>query len=225
MKNFCDKFCYKRFNYYNNRELKIKQTRDWVINNKERVAKYKREYFQNNYIPKRGELNQEQKEIIERLKKEGRRIWANENSRKPEVQEKIKAYRRLPHVKKRQLEKWKRWAKENKEQLKIRSRLQSHLKKEIKRYIKRQEPKIPNKPLELSFSITARHLYNTIPEDYGKIKYHIDHIRPICSFDLSKPEECLKAYSIENTRWLTAEENLKKGAKDKLMSRRRKNAK
>ena len=50
-------------------------------------------------------------------------------------------------------------------------------------------------------------------------EYHIDHIRPLCSFNFIKKdgstnlEEIKKAFAPENHQWLTAEENIEKGSK------------
>jgi len=43
--------------------------------------------------------------------------------------------------------------------------------------------------------------------------YHIDHIIPLCSFDLTKLKEIKKAFAPENHQWLLAENNLKKGGR------------
>ena len=47
--------------------------------------------------------------------------------------------------------------------------------------------------------------------------WHIDHIKPLCSFDLSNPKEVKKAFDPTNHRWLTAEDNIKKSHLDKNM--------
>lgn len=47
--------------------------------------------------------------------------------------------------------------------------------------------------------------------------WHVDHIKPLCSFDLTKLSEVKKAFSPENHRWLTAEDNIKKSHLDKKM--------
>lgn len=43
--------------------------------------------------------------------------------------------------------------------------------------------------------------------------WHIDHIKPCASFDLSKPEEQQKCFNFSNLQPLWAEDNFKKGAK------------
>jgi hypothetical protein len=43
--------------------------------------------------------------------------------------------------------------------------------------------------------------------------YHIDHIRPLCSFDFDELSQVREAFAPENHQWLTAEENLRKGDK------------
>lgn len=45
--------------------------------------------------------------------------------------------------------------------------------------------------------------------------YAIDHIRPLCSFDLTDPEQVRQAFSPENHRWLTTEENQRKATRER----------
>lgn len=42
--------------------------------------------------------------------------------------------------------------------------------------------------------------------------WHIDHIQPLCSFDLRDIKQVQTAFAPENHQWLRAEENLAKGA-------------
>jgi hypothetical protein len=48
-------------------------------------------------------------------------------------------------------------------------------------------------------------------ENYGK--WHVDHIRPCSSFDLSKPEEQAKCFHYNNLQALWSYENISKGSK------------
>jgi len=43
--------------------------------------------------------------------------------------------------------------------------------------------------------------------------WHIDHVRPVSSFDLTNPEEVKKCFSSKNLQWLPAKENLSKGGR------------
>jgi hypothetical protein len=54
-------------------------------------------------------------------------------------------------------------------------------------------------------------------DNYGKYGWHIDHIIPLCSFDLSKKEELIKACHYTNLRPLWFSENLSKANEDKKM--------
>jgi len=41
--------------------------------------------------------------------------------------------------------------------------------------------------------------------------YQIDHIKPLCSFDLTDPEQIKIAFSPENHQWITPKQNMEKG--------------
>lgn len=44
--------------------------------------------------------------------------------------------------------------------------------------------------------------------------FQIDHIKPLCSFDLTDPEQIRNAFIPENHQWLLKKDNLKKGARN-----------
>lgn len=50
-------------------------------------------------------------------------------------------------------------------------------------------------------------------ENYGFYGWHIDHIKPCCSFDLTDPEQQQKCFHYTNTQPLWAKDNWKKGNK------------
>ena len=58
-------------------------------------------------------------------------------------------------------------------------------------------------------------------ENYGKFGWHIDHIRPCSSFDLSKPEEQAACFHYTNLQPLWACENLSKSDKVITSAKRR----
>jgi len=50
-------------------------------------------------------------------------------------------------------------------------------------------------------------------ENYGMHGWHLDHIRPCCSFDLSNEDEAKQCFNYKNLQPLWAKENLSKGSK------------
>ncbi len=67
-----------------------------------------------------------------------------------------------------------------------------------------------SKKYGIDYKKIMKHL-EPFPEDISL--YHIDHIRPLCSFDLTDPEQVKIAFAPENHQWLTIEENLRKGSR------------
>lgn len=73
-----------------------------------------------------------------------------------------------------------------------------------------------SKKYGIDYKAITEHL-KPFPKDISK--YHIDHIKPLCSFNFVNPdgttntEEIKKAFAPENLQWLTKEENWKKNGK------------
>lgn len=70
-----------------------------------------------------------------------------------------------------------------------------------------------SKKYGLDWKEICEYLESIKPNDFEDNKYHIDHIIPVSSFDLSKKEEVKKAFDKSNLQWLTAEENIRKSNK------------
>lgn len=51
--------------------------------------------------------------------------------------------------------------------------------------------------------------------------WHVDHIRPVCSFDLLDDDQVRLAFAPENHQWLPREENLRKSREDVKLSRKK----
>lgn len=69
------------------------------------------------------------------------------------------------------------------------------------------------KEYNIDLPALLKKLKETLPQDYSEQKYHIDHIKPLKTFNLDDSEAVKIAFSPENTQWLTQEANLKKGAR------------
>lgn len=102
----------------------------------------------------------------------------------------------------------------------ILSRFRSLLGKTLRIYT--EEGKIMlSKKYGINYKKIIEHL-KPFPEDLSK--YHIDHIRPLCSFKFVKDDgstdlkEVKKAFAPENHQWLLARDNIKKGKKIEIQS-------
>jgi hypothetical protein len=61
------------------------------------------------------------------------------------------------------------------------------------------------------YGIVYKEIFDVIGPRPSK-DYHLDHIRPLVTFDLTDVEEVKKAYSPSNLRWIRSEENFKKSS-------------
>jgi hypothetical protein len=73
----------------------------------------------------------------------------------------------------------------------------------------------PHLKLKAEYIAIANHI-GTPPNDGNK--YELDHIRPLCSFNLLDPEQIKIAFAPENHRWLLSVENKRKVGADKKQS-------
>ena len=71
---------------------------------------------------------------------------------------------------------------------------------------------------EFYFNCIKWQLPYEMNDDEFKKRFHIDHVRPISSFDLSDPENQYGAFHWTNTQPLLISKNLSKGAKHDLYS-------
>jgi len=97
----------------------------------------------------------------------------------------------------------------------LRKRLQRRLRQAICYYLKRGVIFNNRCEFHLNYNEIIPNLIKTLPTTNLKelSNWHIDHIRPISSFDFNSIEEIKKAFSSENLQWLSSKENGIKGKK------------
>ena len=88
----------------------------------------------------------------------------------------------------------------------------------INRYLQNMKSERTMEIIGLSIEDFKEHLIGTFVKEYGREpeqgeKLHVDHIVPLISANTDEERFALNHYT--NLRWLTAEDNLKKGAKCK----------
>jgi len=95
---------------------------------------------------------------------------------------------------------------------KIKNLLRGRLREAMSLYTK--EGKITSsKYMGIHWNLVIKHLIKRMPEDIDKREYHIDHIIPLCKFNLEDPDEIKVAFAPGNHQWLLAKDNLSKGGK------------
>ena len=176
------------------------------MTSKEKIREYNKKYNEKN----REKINAHQREYRKRdyvRKKEAiySKKWKDKNREKVNLS--ARKYNNRPEVKARIVLYLKKRYQEDK-LFRIKNRLRVRLYQAIELYL--MNGKIMGSSKEINFGAVIKHL-KPFPKDLSK--YHIDHIKPLCSFKLTDPEEVRKAFAPENHQWLTVGENLSKGGK------------
>ncbi len=170
------------------RQKKRDRSKEYYKKNREEIIRKSREYRKNN-IRKGKEY---QKEYYQR----------------PEVKKRKKEYRLRTEIKiKTNLRHRDRYSQDK--NFNIRLRLSALMRHALNIYTKAGKIKSSSK-YGIDYQKIIEHL-KPFPEDISS--YHVDHIKPLCIFDLTDPEEIKKAFSPENHQWLLASENMSKGGK------------
>lgn len=155
-------------------------------------------------------LKNQNEELIKKIKKD--RI------KKEKLNKKRKKYRKIYYlkIKERRL-KEKEVLRIHNELLNLKRRLLNNLRSRLSHSLKRNS-KIKHTLEyigctleELKNHLESRFIDGMNWDNYGK--WHIDHIHPCASFDLSNPEEQYKCFHFSNLQPLWEKDNLKKGGR------------
>ena len=187
--------------------------------NKEKIANYKREY----YIKNKDKINERNKKYDKNNKEKNL-----QRHRKYYICNKEKLTVRYKEYRLNNKEKIKEYRINNREKLNTyqKNRMKSYLIFKIKRNLRTRINRLLNgntksaktiKLLGCSVEFLKNYLEQQFIEgmawdNHSVHGWHIDHIKPCASFDLSKPEEQSKCFHYSNLQPLWAEDNLKKGS-------------
>ena len=186
---FCSSKCRERLTF---------KRLEWVKKNKDYVLKQYRKYYLEN------------KEIINKKNK----IYRKKNKDKIKESKRIYRIKNKKIINKKNYE-WKKNKLKNDIEFKILENLRHRVYMGI---IKEYKSKKTKELLGCSIEDFKKYLESQFTDgmdwsNYGLFGWHIDHIKPCCSFDLSKPEEQKKCFHYTNLQPLWAKDNLKKGGK------------
>lgn len=208
----------------NNKEKIAEKDKIYREANKEKLSAKKKQYWQENredLLKKKKEYRQKNKEKITKSEK-----YHYENNKEQILVRQKKYYETN---KEKILEKNKEYKKNNKEKLNqrlnerrntdIQYKLAINLRSRLYQALKNNY-KVGSAVQDLGCNISEFKVYleSLFQEDmswdnYGKDGWHIDHIKPLASFDLTNREQLLEACHFTNLQPLWAKDNLSKGAK------------
>ncbi len=183
-------------------EKKKQYRKEYRQKNKEKIKKQMREYHLKHKDRKK-EYNEKNKE---KIKKE-------DQTYKEKNKEKLKIYRE--EYRKNNIERIRKRMK-NYCQIRRKQDINFKLKEDLRRRLRYclkvygNGKEFPSSKYGIHYKKIIEHLKPS-PKDISK--YHIDHIKPLCSFDLTNSKEVAKAFAPENHQWLLARENMRKGGR------------
>lgn len=218
----------------------------WREKNKERIKEHHKEYYQRPEVKKRIKEYESRPEVKKRRKeynqrpevKEIQKKWRDNPKVKKRRKEHLKKYYKIPKVKEQIKLRRKSYTKQNKKHIgkytkkwhninykedkefNIKKRLRSNFYQALKIYSKIGKI-MTSKKYGIDYKAIVEHL-KPFPKDISK--YHIDHIKPLCSFNFinedgtTNLEEVKKAFTPKNHQWLLIEENLAKISEDLKVS-------
>jgi len=159
--------------------------------------------------------------IIKRVKKWYLKTWkARKQYREKNKKKRLQKQRKHYQENKEQLQEYHRNYMNNRNKTDVRFRLAGNLRHRIYESIKNNYQSFATMMLigceidYLMYHIQKQFKKDMNWDNYGE--WHIDHIKPCASFDLSKPEEQRKCFHYTNLQPLWKLDNLKKGNRDAI---------
>jgi hypothetical protein len=187
-------------------------SKKWQSNNKKRALENSARWRKNNAernLENRRRWAQENKE----REKERRIKWFNKNRDK--INEIRRRYKKCEKAKAKRLEESRKWLSTTRGRIEnsLRSRLHSAINGQFTKKACRTSALIGCSTETLISRIESMFLPGMKWENYGKYGWHIDHIKPCSSFDLSDEQQQLECFNYKNLQPLWAEDNLRKSNK------------
>lgn len=198
--------------------------KQYRLDNKDKMKEYKKEYRKNNseYLRNKSKITRETKSYKESVKEfraknkdhiveynkqyyENNRVEILKNRKQRNQTDYAKSYRNQYKKERRQSDIC----------YKLTGNIQGRIKQSLKRNLKSKNTieLIGCTIEELKLHIENQFKDGMTWENYGFYTWHIDHIRPCASFDLSDPEQQKICFNYKNMQPLWAHENLSKHAK------------
>ena len=192
---------------YKDKEKNKECVRKYYEDNKEEIKNYKKEWQKKNKKRIRMSRKKYREEHKEEMKKQRER---NYEKNKETILKRNKKWK--DNNKEKRLEQAKIYQKERRKtdmNFNIKGRLRHLLNEALKHYTKTGKIWSASK-YGINYKAIIEHL-KPFPKDISE--YHIDHRKPLCSFDLTNSEEIKIAFAPENHQWLLAKDNMIKGGR------------
>lgn len=199
--------------YYKNREKRIQEVKEWKARNPDRVRENDRKGHRR-YRQKHKESIAAKAKLYREKNKE--KIYETQKKWKERNPEKVAAYRKTTYYK--DLEKSRQKARDY--QAKVRTtasgKIKDNLRRRVNHAVHGKKSENTSKLIGISIEGLMKHIEEQFDENmswdnYGKFGWHIDHIRPCASFDLTDPKQQFECFHYTNLQPLWAEDNWSKG--------------
>lgn len=193
---------YRENNYVKNKDSILEKNKEWRKNNKDYISEYNKKYRENNK-----EYLKEFKRNYIKSNPDQNKIWRENNPDK--VKEYRKKYSKSESCKNHRKNWYKSIKNRNPHVLAWRSILTNSLKRLGKKKEDETIKLLGYSAIQLKEYIESLFTEGMSWDNYGE--WHLDHIKPVSSYDCETPVEVVN--SLENLQPLWAFDNLSKGNK------------